>query len=198
MLKKLLLLLVAVVAILLVVIWLQPDDFRLERSVTIAAPASVVFPYVNDLRRFSSWSPFANGETGLEETFSEAISGVGATYQWKGEKTGEGRMTILESRPDAFVSVRLEFLAPMEATDLTEYTLQPVDGGTRMTWAMSGPNLFLGKALNLFGGMEAMVGPQFEEGLETLKSLAETEAAAGAARGASPVEGSDSAVPVAP
>ncbi|WP_377517691.1 hypothetical protein [Microbulbifer taiwanensis] len=30
----------------------------LERSVTIAKPPQTVFPYVNNLRNFNSWSPW--------------------------------------------------------------------------------------------------------------------------------------------
>lgn len=179
MLKKTLLLLAVLIAILLAVVLMQPDDFRIERSVTIAAPASVAFSFVNDFHRFTQWNPFAMGEADLTETFSGPDAGVGAGYAWKGTETGEGRMTILESRPDEYVAVKLEFLAPMEATDLTEYTITPVDGGVSLTWAMSGPNLFLGKVMNLFGGMEKMVGPEFERGLANLKARAEAEVAAG-------------------
>ena len=182
MLKKLLLLLASLLVLLTGFVLLQPDDFRLERSVTIAAPASVVFPYVNDLRRFTQWNPFSRQEPELEETFTGPESGVGAVYAWKGAKTGQGRMTILESRSDSYVGVKLEFLAPMEATDLTEYSITPTGDGVTVTWAMSGPNLFLGKVMNLFGGMERMVGPDFERGLTALKKLAEAEA------GSTPVE----------
>ena len=49
-LKRLLIGLVLLVATFLVVVWLQPDDYRLTRQTLIAAPAGAVFAQVNDLQ----------------------------------------------------------------------------------------------------------------------------------------------------
>ena len=37
------------IAAFLVVVWFQPDDYRLTRQTVIAAPAAAVFAQVNDL-----------------------------------------------------------------------------------------------------------------------------------------------------
>ena len=42
-----------------VVVWFQPDDYRLTRVTVIAAPAADVFARVNDLRQWDDWSPWA-------------------------------------------------------------------------------------------------------------------------------------------
>ena len=52
MLKRLLFGLAALIAAFLVVVWLQPDDYRLTRSTTIMAPAAEIFARVNDLRQW--------------------------------------------------------------------------------------------------------------------------------------------------
>jgi hypothetical protein len=54
--------------------------------------------------------------------------------------------------------------------------LRPAPGGVTVTWAMSGRNPFLGKAISLFINMDRMVGGQFEKGLADLKQLTEAEA----------------------
>ena len=48
---------------------------------------------------------------------------------------------------------------------------------TSLTWAMSGRNGFLGKAVSLFVGMDRMVGGEFEKGLADLKRISEAQAA---------------------
>jgi len=51
--KKILLGLVVLVAILAVVAAMQPDEFVIERSAVIPAPAADVFPVVNDFHRWA-------------------------------------------------------------------------------------------------------------------------------------------------
>ena len=42
-----------------------------------------------------------------------------------------------------------------------------------MTWAMHGPNLFIGKLMSLFTSVDQVVGKDFESGLANLKAVAE-------------------------
>jgi hypothetical protein len=58
----------------------------------------------------------------------------------------------------------------------TTFDLKPVNGQTEVTWTMTGKNNFVAKAMCLFVSMDKMVGGQFEQGLATIKSIAEAEA----------------------
>jgi len=82
-------------------------------------------------------------------------------------------MEILEAAPSSRVLVKLDFLAPFEAHNTAEFTLQPSGDGTTVTWAMYGPNTLMSKLMSLVFNMETMVGPQFETGLNNLKAVAE-------------------------
>lgn len=161
---------IGVVAVVAILIAAQPDTFRYERSVTIQAPASVVFPHVNDFRRWADWSPWEKVDPNVQRTYGGAEQGVGATYAWVGNKQlGSGNMQILESVPGQFVKVRLEFTAPMKAVNTTEFVLSEHDGVTTLKQAMYGQNPFIGKVFALLMNMEKMIGSKFEEGLSTLK-----------------------------
>ena len=59
------------------------------------------------------------------------------------------------------------------AHNIVEFTLVPAGDTTNVTWAMNGPNLFIGKVISVFMSMDKMVGKPFEEGLAKLKALAE-------------------------
>src|SRR5688500_9330206 len=86
--------------VLAVAIATRPDTFRVERTATIAAPANVVFGYVNDLHQWTKWSPFEALDPNLKRTYSGAPAGVGAQYSWAGNsKAGAGTMVIKESVP---------------------------------------------------------------------------------------------------
>ncbi|KAF0135425.1 MAG: hypothetical protein FD152_1342 [Xanthobacteraceae bacterium] len=151
----------------------RPDAFRLERSILIAAPAERIHPLIADFRSWRSWSPWENKAPGMARTLSGAESGVGAAYAWEGNKDiGAGRMEILESSPQRIL-IKLDFLRPFEAHNVAEFTLRPEGQGTQVTWAMSGPQPFIGKLMSLVFSLERMVGPDFEAGLATLKHQAE-------------------------
>ena len=85
-------------------------------------------------------------------------------------------MTLTEIDPHRRIAVRAEFIKPFAATNDVEFTLQPAANGVAVTWAMSGRNNFVGKAVALFVGMDRMVGGEFEKGLAQLKRVSEAEA----------------------
>jgi Polyketide cyclase / dehydrase and lipid transport len=106
-------------------------------------------------------------------TYDAASAGVGGAYNWKGEKTGEGRMQITESVPAQRVSAKLDFTKPFEAHNLVDFTVQPQGNGSTVTWAMHGPMPYLNRVMTIFFDMDKTVGKDFEAGLANLKALAE-------------------------
>jgi Polyketide cyclase / dehydrase and lipid transport len=173
--KKLIVALALLLIALAVVIALQPADFRITRNTTIAAPAAVVFANVNDFRKWEAWSPWAKLDPSMKVAYDGPARGPGMIYTWSGNnKVGQGRMTIIESRPDDLVRIELEFLKPMAATNKTEFTFTPAGNQTAVNWTMTGTNNFFGKAFALFMNMDKMVGKDFENGLAQMKALLES------------------------
>ncbi|MBE7464406.1 MAG: SRPBCC family protein [Planctomycetes bacterium] len=180
MLKKVLIGLALAVVLFLALVALQPADFRVSRSTSVSAPPAAAFDQVNDFRRWVAWSPWAKRDPQMKTTYSGAESGVGSVYEWAGnDEVGEGRMTILESKPGELISIKLEFLKPFEATNTAEFTFKAEGDGALVTWSMFGKNGFMGKAIHLFMDMDKMVGGDFEKGLVQLKMAAEASAQAG-------------------
>jgi uncharacterized protein YndB with AHSA1/START domain len=171
MIKKILLVLAVLLVVFLGIVALQPADFRVVRSATIAAAPAAVFAQVNDMHKWQTWSPWAKLDPAAKNTFEGPPAGTGATFAWAGNSAvGEGRMTVTESRPDERVRFRLDFLKPMAATSTAEFTFKPDGKQTVVTWSMEGKNNFLAKAFCLFMNMDKMVGGQFEQGLANLNA----------------------------
>jgi hypothetical protein len=161
-----------IIAVLAAVIALRPSQFRIARAATIAAPAPAVFAEVNDFHRWLVWSPFEKSDPAMRREISGAPTGVGAVYAWSGNKqAGEGRATIVESRPDALVRMRLDFVRPFAGTNEATFALEPQGDRTVVTWSMTGKANFMFKAIGLFMNCEKMCGDQFEEGLAKLGSV---------------------------
>jgi hypothetical protein len=178
MLKKIVIGLGCVIVALLVAAALQPADFRIARTETMAAPPAAVFALVNDFHKWEAWSPWAKLDPAMKTTYEGPASGPGAIYSWAGnEKVGEGRMTILDSQPN-LVRIRLEFLKPFAATNTAEFAIQPQGPSTSVTWSMTGHNNLMAKMFSLFMSMDKMVGPDFDKGLAQMKALVESTAPA--------------------
>ena len=86
MLKKTVVLFVFVAFVLATVIALQPEDFRIARSVDMAVPPEVAFAQVNDLHAFQAWNPYARKDPAMKQTYQGPPAGVGAAYGWAGNQ----------------------------------------------------------------------------------------------------------------
>lgn len=171
--------LVLAVAVLAVVVALQPSEFRIQRTATMAAPPSAAFAQVNDFHKWEAWSPWAKLDPSAKNTFEGPSSGKGAAFAWAGNnKVGEGRMTIVESRPDELIRIKLEFQKPFAATNTAEFSFKPEGDRTAVTWSMYGHNNFVARAVCLFVDMDKALGAEFEKGLAGIKSAAEASAQA--------------------
>ena len=177
MLKKILIAVAVIIVVMVVIVALQPTEFRVARSTTISAPAPAVFAQVNDFHKWEAWNPWGRIDPAMKQTYEGAPAGTGAIYTWAGNnEVGEGRMTIIESRPSDLIRVRLEFFKPLVATNTAEFTFKPEANQTVVTWSMFGEKNFMAKAIHLFISMDKMIGGQFEQGLVSMKSIVEAPA----------------------
>ena len=162
---------------LLIYASMQPDTFRVERSAVINAPKETVASIVTDLRRGVEWSPFEKGKT-MKKTFSGPATGEGAALEWKGDsESGAGKLTIAHVTPSK-ITLNLDMIKPMKASNIVEYTFEPQGHATRMTWSIHGRMTLLSKVMSLFMNMDKMCGDQFEKGFKDLKIVAERDTAA--------------------
>lgn len=167
---------IVVVAIVAVLAYAatRPDELRVARSTLIRAPAEKIFPIVDDLRRWSAWSPWERKDPAMKRTFSGADRGKGAAYAWDGNRAvGSGRMEIVESTPPSKIAIKLDFIRPFEGHNTAIYTFVPEADATRLTWSMLGPSPFAAKVMGVFVDMDKMIGKDFEAGLANLKAAAE-------------------------
>lgn len=162
---------------LVIYITSRPSTFRVSRSAAIPAPASVLFEHVNDFHKWEDWSPWARMDPDAKNSYDGPSSGVGAKFAWEGKKTGAGGMTLIESKHDELIRIKLDFLKPMKATNIAEFSFAPTTGGTVVTWSMSGPCNFVAKTFRLIIDCDKMCGTQFEQGLENLREVVGSEVA---------------------
>lgn len=159
---------------LAIVINMQPDEFNVSRSALMNAPAEKVFAQINDHHNWEHWSPWGKLDPNMKSTITGPASGLGSVYSWSGNsQVGEGISTIVDSRADEFVKMKLEFLKPFKGTSDVEFTLKPEGASTLVTWNMTGKSNFIAKAMGLFMDCGKMMDAQFDQGLAALKAIVE-------------------------
>ena len=95
MIKKIALTLFGLLIGLLLFALTRPDSFKVERRISIQAPADKVYALVSDFHHWPAWSPWEKLDPAMKRTHSGAANGLGAVYAWEGnDKVGAGRMEI--------------------------------------------------------------------------------------------------------
>ena len=150
------------------------DTYEVVRETQIDAPSVVIHELIADFHEWTKWSPWEDLDPDLQRTYSGADQGVGAVYEWSGNrKAGQGRMEITSDEPLG-VTVDITFLKPFKSSSVATFVLTPAASGTNVTWRMVGQKTLATKVMGIFKGMDSMIGPDFEKGLARLKAAATT------------------------
>jgi effector-binding domain-containing protein len=171
MLKRILVGLVAVLLVLAVIGLLLPRGIRVERSVVIARPASLVYATVNSFQLFPQWSPWQALDPNMRQSTEGPRDGVGAKLVWSGnDKVGSGSQVITASTPDQSVASDLDFGRGVAKSVIL---LVPQGSSTRVTWRLD-VDMGASPIGHYFGlMMDRMIGKDYEAGLSKLKTLLE-------------------------
>lgn len=152
----------------------RDGKFIYERSGVISAPAEKIFPYLSQFKLGGQWSPYEK-DIEMPKTYGGTEGAVGSWMQFGPSKSGSGRLEILEIAKNEMVKLRLHMTAPFEVDNVVIYRLVPESKGTRFTWTMEGDGGFMGKLMTTLIDCEKMVGGQFTEGINNLKTLVELQ-----------------------
>lgn len=160
------------IGVVVVLALMQPDEYTLSVSRTMAVPPEAIEPQVTDMRAWAEWNPWAEIDPNATLEFSDPAAGDGAWYTWKGnEDMGSGKMTIA-SVDASRVTYDLEFIEPFESTAEVAIAWAPSGDGTEVTWSMEGQNNFGAKLASLFVDFEEAIAKDLENGLENLEAAA--------------------------
>lgn len=151
-----------------------PAHVTVARSVVINAPEHVIYPYLNDLRHFPKWSPWAARDPNMKVTYSGPPEGKGAKIAWASDEptVGNGSMEITETNPSHSMNLAADYNG---LVGTSTYELTPSGAGSKVTWTFgydtgSSP-LKRWKALMLDG----FIGAEYAVGLDKLRHWVEAD-----------------------
>lgn len=173
-LKNILIIIVAIIALFLIVAMFLPSEYRVERSVEINKPASVVYNYVADFNNFYEWNPWTPMEVGHNYEVTGDSAKVGQKYFWEGKVVGSGQMIFTELKPYSLIKSDIEFLSPQQGKGVVDWTFNNNGNITKVTWGISGESEYpVGRYFGLM--MDSFLGKDFENGMKNLKTKCEAK-----------------------
>lgn len=174
MLIKILSAVAAVIAVFLAYVAFKPAHYVIARDITINAPVEKVFPYFNNSKIANSWNPWILEDPEAKIVVSGPDAGVGSTTAWSGgKKLGVGSATIVESRVNERIVIKLDYQKPFAMTQDAFYIFKPLGQQTSVTWKVAGHNNFPCRLMSTVMNMDKMVGDTFSKGLADVKARIE-------------------------
>lgn len=175
--KSIVYIIVAVTVVFYGGAYLLPSEARVERSVEIAASPAKVFAIAGDLRRVPEWSPWLTTDPATRFTF-EGEPGVGQVMRWASNNplVGNGSEKVTGFVANERLETEVDY--GEFGTAASVIFLQPSGSGTKLTRSFTSA---LPGVVDRWAGLmiDGSVGAEFENGLSTLKTLAEKETAPG-------------------
>jgi len=167
--KRLFLFILVILVGAAIFIAVQPSQFQVSRSIVIKAPAATIFNYLNDFKTGKEWNTWIMKDPKMVFYFSENTIGENASYRWESKKSGNGSLKNIKVVKNTSISQQMTF---GKSTSDVEFNFIPLENNeTEVIWKIQGNLDFFFKAYSLiYGGMDKMIGKEYEESLKNIKT----------------------------
>lgn len=159
-------------ALIILMALIAPKSYEVSRSIELDQSTDIVWEHLKFLKKQQEWSPWARKDPNMEQKFTGIDGEIGAISYWNGNKeVGEGEQEITKIVEGKRIEQDLRFLKPYKSQSDCYMDLEKLDGNrSKVTWGFKGKNKFPMSIMMLFMSMDKMVGKDFEQGLQNLKS----------------------------
>jgi len=175
-LKTIGILLLLLVVLAFIASLILPKEVSLERSVTINAPADVVWKHISSHEAFDNWSPWEKLDTNMTKEIIGEDGTVGAISKWKSDNrnvgNGEQEFTVI-NRDSGLVETEVRFEGMGSAKSWRRMT--EGEDGVTVSWGFYNSTGIPQNLMMFVFGVKKMLGEQYDEGLASLKEICEAD-----------------------
>lgn len=167
--------LLSVLAVTAILSMLMPTMQKVEKTITINAPASLVYQQLIKLENFNKYSVWSQRDSSAKFILAGTDGTVGASSSWKGHPdiSGEGKIEITSLEENKKIAHHISFIKPRKGKAESYFLLNESNGATSVTWHFELATPRPWNIFNLFFSLDKKMGKDFEEGLGTLKTVLE-------------------------
>ena len=167
--------LAAIIVLIIFLAVIAPKTYDVSRSIEINSSKEKIWPYLKFLEKQREWSPWSKKDPDMNTKLTGTDGKVGAVSYWNGNKeVGEGEQEITKIVEGERAEGELRFFKPMKSESDCYLVLEEnTPEKSKVTWGFKGKSAFPFSIMLLFMSMDKMVGKDFEEGLQMLKTKME-------------------------
>ena len=147
----------------------MPNKFDVSRDIEINANPLIIFNQVNDFHNWNNWETWAEMDTTIIINYGDITEGEDAYREWTAEKAGNGNMKIINSK--LLEQIDFEISLSDWNTFYRQFIFEPTKAGAKVSWTDKVDLPFLARGCGPI--FDAMVGADFEKGLNNLKIYCE-------------------------
>jgi hypothetical protein len=142
-------------------------NYSVSRTISIKASKEHLFNSLANLNEWKEWSLWLIQEPEAEVTTSEDHK----THEWKGNRLGHGKLTVVNELPYRKIDYVLQYFKPWKSVSDTSFIIEYDGEKTKVTWTMDGKLPFY--MFWMKGMMKVFLGMDYERGLNMLKEYIE-------------------------
>ncbi|ADR21254.1 hypothetical protein MATR_11170 [Marivirga tractuosa] len=165
------------VLLVLIVGAFTEKEYAVERDIVIDRSKSEVFDYVKYLKNQDYFSKWSSMDPDMKKEFKGVDGTVGFISSWTSDNSdvGVGEQEILNIEEDKRIDYALRFFEPFESSEKAYIELESVgENQTRVIWGFKGKMDYPMNLMLLTMDFDAMLGADFEYGLQELKKILES------------------------
>lgn len=152
-------------------------EYAVKRDIVIDRSKSEVFDYVKYLKNQDHFSKWSSMDPYMKKEYKGLDGTVGFISSWASDSSevGVGEQEILKIEEDKRIDYALRFFEPFESSEKAYIELESVgENQTRAIWSFKGKMDYPMNLMLLAMDFDAMLGADFEYGLQELKKILES------------------------
>jgi len=152
-------------------------DYSVEREIVINKSKSEVFEYIKYLKNQDNFSKWSSMDPTMKKEFKGTDGTVGFISSWESEndQVGVGEQEITMIDEGKRIEYALRFFEPFESSEMAYMEVEEVENNkSKVTWGFKGQMNYPMNLMLLTMDFEAMLGADFEYGLQELKKILES------------------------
>lgn len=153
--------------------FMLPDQYNIQREITIRAPKEIVFNEIQNLVNWENWHPWYNNFQENQIEYSQISFGEGAWQRWNSKSLGKGEITIKRITENELLLYERTY-PDYGFVSTGEFIVERIDAEhSKLTWkdCFSTGNNIIKRYFGLLS--KATSGEQIEHSLMTMKQKIE-------------------------
>jgi len=151
-------------------------EYQVEQSRIIDAPDELLFNIADEYRTWEKWGPWMDEADDFIMDYPSITKGEGASYSWKSETQGDGKMKTEKVVPFSSIDQKITLVIPMgESQSDVYWKFEKIENKkTKVTWGMKGKQSLMEKAFwaTQDSTLSQNLRPMYKKGLEKLDHYA--------------------------